>query len=164
MKNLFILLVLALSITSCSTEEIAETKSQSTIITPNTEVAQPQSRVAPVLNLKTTIEITAVTRGFSSSIVVNNSKLTKSSTGIVPPMTITITAAKWNVLKQKFALLSLSSIATYVAPTCASCSDAGFAETLKITHNGVTYTSQSYDSSNAPTQLRSFLTYVKSIN
>ena len=79
-------------------------------------------------------------------------------------MTITITTAKWNVLKQKFTAMNLSNISTYNAPSCASCTDAGYSETLEITHNGVTYTSKNYDSSNPPSQLKGFITYIKSIN
>ena len=164
MKNLFILLALALTLISCTTEEISSTTNENSTNVSQVETNQQRVGATQTLNATTQIVIKAVTRGFSSSIVVKNSKITKSSTGVVPPMTITITTAKWNVLKQKFTAMNLSNISTYNAPSCTSCTDAGYSETLEITHNGVTYTSQNYDSSNPPSQLKGFITYIKSIN
>ena len=164
MKNLFILLSLSLSIISCSTEEISDSKTPNSNADIKTEVNQQRLSVNPVINSNTKIVIKSFTRGFSSSIVVNNKKITRTSTGVVQSSTIIISTSNWNLVKQKFATLNLSNISTYAAPSCASCSDAGLSETLEIVHNGVTYTSQYYDSSNPPSQIKSFLTYIKTLN
>ena len=159
MKKLIFLLSVAFAATSCSTEEMTTTNSTiaATSDSSNQRVASTQ-----ILNTKTQFVITASTRGFSSSIVVKNNIVTKSSTGVVPPTTSTISAANVQKIKITLTNLFVTSLASYPAPSCASCGDRGLSEKLEITQNGVTYTSQSYDSSNPPAEIKKLVSLIKS--
>ena len=164
MKKILILLSSTLAITSCTTEEISSSNTLNSSIVSTTETNQLRQTASQTINASTQITITASTRGFSSSIVIKNGKLIKSSTGIVPPTTTTISTAKLNVLNQKFRKLILADFPNYTSTTCLRCGDVGFTENLEITHNGVVYTSQGYDSSNAPIKLKDIVTYIKTLN
>ena len=94
---------------------------------------------------------------------IKNGQLTKNSTGVVPPTTTQISSAKWNVLKQKFNLLNLVKIPTYIATSCLRCNDMDKGQTLEIKYNGVVYISQVYDTSNPPAALKDFVFYIKTL-
>jgi hypothetical protein len=172
MKKVLMLSIFSIFLSNCTTEEISTPTTNTTEVVPTQEVAATETISSENTNsiserlMKTSTEIliTNVTRGFSSSVSIKNAMLTKNSTGVIPPTTVQINKAKWNVLKQKFNALNLVKIPTYNAPSCASCSDAGYSQTLVIKHDGVEYTSQSYDSSNPPLALKDFLNYIKTLN
>jgi hypothetical protein len=170
MKKVLMLSIFSIFLSNCTTEEISTPTATPTantievVSTPAISSEDVNSISERQMKASTEILITNVTRGFSSSVSIKNAMLTKNSTGVVPPTTVQIKKAKWNVLKQKFNALNLVKIPTYNAPSCASCSDAGYSQTLVIKHDGIEYTSQNYDSSNPPLALKDFLNYINTLN
>ena len=166
MKKVLILSILSIFLSNCSTDELSDSttsKNESSLpITISQEINN--NDFAKSIKSSTEVMISSVTRGFSSSVSIKDGKITKNSTGIVPPTTTQISNAKWNVFKQKFAVLNLTKIPTYKAPTCLRCADMDLGQTLEIKHDGVIYTSQVYDSTNPPAALKDFVLYIKTLN
>jgi hypothetical protein len=163
MKKVLILCVLSIFLSNCSTEEIA------TPVTSKSESVLPTSDknndiFAKPIKSTTEVTLSIATRGFSSSVSIKNGMMTKNSTGIVPPTTIQISTAKLTIYNQKFAALNLVKIPTYNAPTCLRCADQDLGQTLQIKHDGVTYTSKTYDSTNPPAALRDFISCINGLN
>ncbi len=166
MKKVLILSIFSIFLSNCTTDEMVLPTANSIELTPvvvsSSEISNSIS--ARLIKTSTEIVISNVTRGFSSSVTIKNAMLTKNSSGVVPPTTVQITNAKWTILKQKFDALNLVKIPTYNAPTCLSCSDISYSQTLVINHDGVQYASKNYDSSNPPVALKDFLNYIKTLN
>jgi hypothetical protein len=165
MKKVLILSILSIFLSNCTTDELSNT------VTPNNEITLPSAvdkasnnNVAKPIKASTEITLSTVTRGFSSSTSIKDGKLTRNSTGVVPPTTIQISASKLYILKQKFEALNLVKIPTYNPTTCLRCEDRDLGQTLVIKHEGVTYTSKIYDSTNPPAAIKSFVLYINTIN
>ena len=166
MKKFLILAVLSIFLSNCTTDEltpVASTESVTPAVLVNNPIENNTSLSAKAIQTSTVISLSTVARGFSSSVSIKNGQLTKNSTGVVPPTTIQISSAKWNVLKQKFNLLNLVKIPTYIATSCLRCNDMDKGQTLEIKYNGVVYTSQVYDTSNPPAALKDFVFYIKTL-
>ena len=168
MKKVLIVSIFSIFLANCSSDELSTSTNSNNervvVANGNQSLENNTDFFAKPIKATTEILISNTTRGFSSSVTIKDGSITKTSTGIVPPTTTQISGSKWNVLKQKFAVLNLVKIPTYIAPSCLTCTDMVLSQTLEIKHNGVTYTSQTYDSTNPPSQLKDFLAYVKTLN
>lgn len=168
MNKALILSIITVIFASCTTEELSNsTTSNNQTTSPavtGQEIVNNNEELAKTMNSTTEIVVSNTTRGFSSAIIVKDSKITKTSTGVVPPTTTQISTENWTICKQKFAKLNLVKISTYVAPSCLRCADMDVSQTLEIKYNGVVYTSNSYDSTNPPAALKDFLFFIKKLN
>ncbi len=163
MKKVLVLCVLSIFLSNCSTEEIATpiaSKSESILSASD----KNNDFFAKPIKSTTEVVLSISTRGFSSSVCIKNGMITKNSTGIVPPTTTQISISKLSVYNKKFAALNLVKIPTYNAPSCLRCADQDLGQTLQIKHDGVTYTSKTYDSTNPPAALKDFITCINGLN
>lgn len=157
MKKFYLIIsILSIAITSCSTDGIIETEATQNSIELSNK--KPNS-----LNNNTQIIITDVTRGFYESIEIVGNEVKKTSSGIVPPSSYTLTLSQQNDLNLNFSNLSLQNIKKYNAPSNARFFDGAPFETLEIIHNGITYRSKSYDGGNPPSQIKAFVDFVKNL-
>ncbi|WP_395075311.1 hypothetical protein [Flavobacterium sp.] len=168
MKKLLILSIASIFLSNCTTDEIMSNpavKSESPMVVVENNSAELNNNIAAkTINASTVVTISTITRGFSSSISINNGYMTRNSSGVVQPTTVKMNTAKWITFKQKFSALNLVKVSSYEPSTCLRCSGADLAQTLEISYNGVIYTSQEFDKTNPPTALKNFVSYMNSLN
>ncbi len=177
MKKFLFLTTILISIVSCTTDSINSENSGTNLTSVETKISENSNiqekdftvvsttnkLVKSTVNENTTITVYSSTRGFYQQISVKNSNVTKNSSGIVSLLNTQLTIAKWDLVKSKFSQLTLTKVSSYPAPSNVRINDSVASETLTISHNGKTYVSQTYDAGNPPLQLKSLVSYVKSL-
>ncbi|WP_298224225.1 hypothetical protein [Flavobacterium sp.] len=101
------------------------------------------------------IEYTANTRGFFQKIVVQNQKfgVSKERNNENPTVDQKISNADWKKIIDAFQEVDLEGIPTFKGPTEKRFYDGAAIANLKITYQGKTYSSQSFDHNNPPVEL-----------
>lgn len=113
----------------------------------------------------TVIEYTANTRGFFRKIEVQNKILTvsKDRSGVEKPISNKISEADWEILIADFNTIDLDQIPSLKAPSEKRFYDGAAIANLKITYQGKTYESTSFDHGNAPSEIKKIVDKINAL-
>lgn len=113
----------------------------------------------------TMIEYTANTRGFYQNIIVRNQEafITHDRSGKTTPQLVKITDEVWKTMIADFQKINLEKMPTLKSPTNKRFYDGAAIGTLKITHEGKIYESQSFDHGNPPAEIEKIVTLVTAL-
>lgn len=101
------------------------------------------------------IEYTANTRGFFQKIVVQNQKfgISKDRSNENPAVDQKISNADWKKIIEAFQEVDLEGLPNYKGPTEKRFYDGAAIANVKITYQGRSYNSQSFDHNNPPVEI-----------
>lgn len=101
------------------------------------------------------IEYTANTRGFFQKIVVQNQKfgISKDRSNENPAVDQKISNADWKKIIEAFQEVDLEGLPNYKGPTEKRFYDGAAIANVKITYQGKSYNSQSFDHNNPPVEI-----------
>lgn len=101
------------------------------------------------------IEYTANTRGFFQKIVVQNQKfgISKERSNENPAVDQKISNADWKKIIEAFQEVDLEGLPNYKGPTEKRFYDGAAIANVKITYQGKSYNSQSFDHNNPPVEI-----------
>lgn len=167
MKKLLVAITALVSMASCTADKTnAEINNESQVVLAQKE-AKVNNQVARLTaqRIASTTEITVTTqaRGFNQTITLKGKKVSKTSTGVVSPSSYTLTTAKFNTIDNIFYGLRIDLIPHFSAPSTAFAHDGARAEVLTIVHNGITYTSKTYDEGNPNVVLKRLINNIKGL-
>ena len=113
----------------------------------------------------TTIEYSAVTRGYSQLIVIKNQEISvdTDSRGNKTAVSGKVSDADWKILITEFQKLKLEQMKDLVAPTNNRAFDGAAIGQLNITYKDKKHASNSFDNGNPPIEIAKFVNKVTAI-
>ncbi len=113
-----------------------------------------------------TIEYTAITRGFSQKIVINNKNYTLNRTRLGKDTLVqkTISDKDWNDLVKAFQDINLDELKNLKSPTEKRFYDGAAIANLKIIYKDKTYESNSFDHGFPPLEIEKIVTKINSFS
>jgi hypothetical protein len=109
----------------------------------------------PNVAMETTkIEYTANSRGYYKNIAVQNKKVLETNSRRGKTVAFALTEKQWNSLVTEFKNINLEEIPNWKAPTQKRFHDGAAMANLKITYNGKTYESQTFDNGFPPQEIK----------
>lgn len=110
------------------------------------------------------IEYTANSRGLHNNTVVENKTVSVTKTRDGKPVSNSLTDAQWNALINEFQKVNLEEIPSLKAPTQKRFHDGAAMANLKITYQGKTYESQTFDNGFPPEQIKNLVNTIVSFS
>lgn len=110
------------------------------------------------------IEYTANSRGLYNSTVIENKTISVTKTRDGNPVTSSLTDTQWNALMSEFQKVNLEEISSLKAPTQKRLHDGAAMANLKITYEGKTYESQTFDNGFPPEKIKNLVNKVLSFS
>jgi hypothetical protein len=110
------------------------------------------------------IEYTANSRGLYNNTVVENKTVSVTKTRDGKPVSNSLTDVQWNTLISEFQKVNLEEISSLKAPTQKRFHDGAAMANLKITYNGKTYESQTFDNGYPPEKIKNLVNTILSFS
>lgn len=101
----------------------------------------------------TTLEYSAVSRGYYLNITVADEKLSMTKKRGELPKEYTLTDKDWKELAELYKFVKLEEIPNYKAPSEKRFYDGAAIGTFRVTYDGKTYESQGFDHGNPPVEI-----------
>ena len=108
------------------------------------------------------IEYTANSRGMYHKIMIQKQQLWVTKNRNEKPVAVALKATEWEILKKVFIGVNLETIPSLKAPTAKRLYDGAAMANLKITANGKSYDSKTFDHGNPPPGLEKIVTLLVS--
>ncbi|WP_428224216.1 hypothetical protein [Flavobacterium sp.] len=167
MKKFFLAITALTAMASCTVDHANSEKNNEaqTINAQNEAKKANQTSRLTAQRIASTTEITVTTqaRGFYQATTLKGRTVTKSSSGIVPPSSYTISTTKFNTIDNIFYGLTIDLIPYFNAPSTTFVYDGARSEVLTVVHNGITYTSKTYDEGNPNIVLKNLVNNIKGL-
>ena len=110
------------------------------------------------------VEYTANSRGLYNSIVIENKTVSVTKTRDGKPVSNSLSDTQWNALIKEFQKVNLEEIPNLKAPTQKRFHDGAPMANLKITYNGKTYESQTFDHGFPPDKIKNLVKTILSFS
>lgn len=145
MKFIFCLLVVLATTKECENKKVMSESKKSEAV--NMDKAQLQQN-------DYTLEYTAITRGTFKEISINKDSITLKLDRNSKPVTKECTNELWSKISKSLDELDLKGLSNLEAPTQKRLYDGAAHATLKITSDGETYTTPSFDHGFPPKEIK----------
>lgn len=110
------------------------------------------------------IVYTANSRGFFNETVIENKTVKTTNTRNGKPVSTILTQKQWNSLVKEFQKVNLEEIPNFEAPTQKRFHDGAAMANLKITFNGKTYESKTFDHGFPPEPIKNLVNTILSFS
>jgi hypothetical protein len=110
------------------------------------------------------IEYTANSRGLYNSTIIENKTVSVTKTRDGKPISNSLTNSDLNALISEFQKVNLEEIPSLKAPTQKRFHDGAAMANLKITYQGKTYESQTFDNGFPPEQIKNLVNTILSFS
>ena len=110
------------------------------------------------------VEYTAHSRGTYNRIIINKKQISIENKRGEPPIIKSCSEASWNTLLNALNPIDIENISNLKAPSENRFFDGAAIANLKITYNGKTYESQSFDHGNPPNDIAELVKVILSIS
>ena len=108
-------------------------------------------------------EYTVVTRGYYKKILIKNKTVSIFKKRESPPTVKTCSEETWKRINDMLKSVDLEQLRTLESPSENRFVDAAAIANLKITHNGKTYKTESFDDGNPPKEIDALVKEILSI-